>query len=219
MHTPWRLPDILSEEREGDAAGLLRAYFDAPDGMPRFTGSRFERFAGGGDREDIANVVTADDIIAVSMLSVHVPGGSALRVLGDIDGSVSREISRCLAMLPTDLELADAKDSQLAPADELWTVVRRRGKVGRTTTSKLLARKRPKLLPVLDSVVVDAVGHNFSVKTDFYRSLRSTLNDDCSQLRNRLRRLRYESGIDADISDIRIFDVVVWMDGTRRRHG
>ncbi|WP_406130679.1 DUF6308 family protein [Streptomyces canus] len=38
--------------------------------MP-FTGSRFEHLAGGGDRQAVANVVTADDLIAVQTLSVR----------------------------------------------------------------------------------------------------------------------------------------------------
>ncbi|MBT0566077.1 DUF6308 family protein [Williamsia sp. CHRR-6] len=217
MNQPWVLPTILSQPREAEAAQLLRQYFAAPAGQPAFSGSRFERFAGGGDREQVANVVTADDVIAVSMLSVHVPGGSALRLLGDVEKAVSEDISRLLALLPTDLELADASDDQLAPADELWTVLRRQGKLGPTTTSKLLARKRPQLLPVMDSVVLNAVGHRRSTKTNFYRSLRDSLKADDSVLLKRLHRLRTESGVGPDISDIRIFDVVVWMDGTRHR--
>ncbi len=40
------------------------------NGRPRYTGSRFETFGGGGDRNE-PNRVTAADLIAVSMLSVH----------------------------------------------------------------------------------------------------------------------------------------------------
>ncbi|WP_245936397.1 DUF6308 family protein [Streptomyces cahuitamycinicus] len=36
------------------------------------TGSRFEHLAGGGDRQAVANTVTADDLIAVQTLSVRI---------------------------------------------------------------------------------------------------------------------------------------------------
>ncbi|MFM9552583.1 DUF6308 family protein [Streptomyces caniscabiei] len=43
-----------------------------------FTGSRFEYLAGGGDRQAVANAVTADDLIAVQTLSVGTPAQVAV---------------------------------------------------------------------------------------------------------------------------------------------
>ncbi|WP_242640188.1 DUF6308 family protein [Rhodococcoides fascians] len=42
-------------------------------GGPNFIGSEFERFRGGGHAAT-RDVFTADDMVAVSLLSVHVPG-------------------------------------------------------------------------------------------------------------------------------------------------
>jgi Family of unknown function (DUF6308) len=41
-----------------------------------------ETFAGGGDAPEVANFFTATDLVAVSLLSVDVPGTAALRILG-----------------------------------------------------------------------------------------------------------------------------------------
>src|SRR4051794_21345266 len=74
-----RLDEILADE---EAEQNLRRYFgDVPGDW--FTGSRFERFAGGGDREDVRDVVTAHDVVALSLLSVEVPGSLALKLLED----------------------------------------------------------------------------------------------------------------------------------------
>ena len=68
------------------AAALLEAYFRRDeDARPCFTGANFERIGGGGDRLDVRERFTAEDIVAVTMLSVRVPapvrpGSSAQRV-------------------------------------------------------------------------------------------------------------------------------------------
>src|SRR3954454_18749960 len=48
-------------------------------GLPgRFSGGRFDLLAGGGDRSDVADVFTSDDIVAVSLLGARIPGAPAL---------------------------------------------------------------------------------------------------------------------------------------------
>lgn len=157
----WILPPVLDDERTDDAAGLLRRYFETDvQGHPRFTGAMFERFGGGGDAPECADRFTTADIVAVSMLSVDVPAAT-LRILD----SEQHRLNELLATMPTDLDLADASDEQLQAGDHLWTLVREAG-VGPVTTSKLLARKRPRLLPVIDSVVKAQLGH--PRRGDFY---------------------------------------------------
>ena len=56
------------------ASGRLARYFFGPKPS---TGRRFERFAGGGDRPEVAHHFTAEDFVAVSMLSVQIAGASA----------------------------------------------------------------------------------------------------------------------------------------------
>ena len=103
----------------------------------------------------------------------------------------------------------------LAVAEELWTLIRSSGKgMGRTKTSKLLARKRPRLLPVVDSVVRATLGHR-NGRTDFYETLQQTLAADDEALHNRLLEIRQRSGVGDDISVLRCFDILVWMSGAR----
>src|SRR4051812_29996860 len=52
-----------------DAIGRLVEYFQSG----RFTGGRFDRLAGGGDRPDVTDMFTSDDIVAVSLLGVRIP--------------------------------------------------------------------------------------------------------------------------------------------------
>lgn len=144
------LPDAMTPGSPR-AERLLAAYFTERrkrDRQPAFTGAMFERPGGGGDRAEVANRFTAEDIVAVSMLSVNVPPRAALRILG-ADAPV---LSRLLAAIPADVDMVDADDLHLAansPADELWHHLVGYADVGWVTAGKLLARKRPRLLPVL----------------------------------------------------------------------
>lgn len=206
------LPPILDIKHADDAVATLRAYF-LSDSPPPFSGSHFERFAGGGDRPETADVFTADDLVAVTMLSVSVPGRAALHLLGDYDADYQGELSALLRRLPTNLTLAEAEEEHLADAGKLWSLVYANHGVGRTKTSKLLARKRPHLLPVIDRVVVNTVKHS-PRKHNFYRNLRAVLRDDDFRLVKHLAELRREAQLGDDISIIRVFDILVWMWGS-----
>ncbi|MFG2801260.1 DUF6308 family protein [Streptomyces pseudovenezuelae] len=67
-----------------------------PEAEP-FTGSRFEHLAGGGDRQPVANLVTADDLIAVQTLSVRIPARVALDLL---EGDLGLRLSELLSRVP-----------------------------------------------------------------------------------------------------------------------
>jgi hypothetical protein len=110
---PWpvrlpALPVVLADPRH--AADLVHGYFEGrreDDRTPFYTGAAFERFAGGGDHPLVANMFTADDLVAVSMLSVQVPPRAALRILLDDADS----LSAYLADVPADVDLADADEA------------------------------------------------------------------------------------------------------------
>ena len=213
----WTLPTELTSSDVLPAAGLLSEYFHATreDGEPRYSGAKFETFRGGGDTSSAANVITADDLVAVSLLSVHVPGDAALRILG----AKAADLAGLLEMIPVDRELHEATDAQIgakSEANDLWRAVRKAG-VGPVTTSKLLARKRPKLLPVIDSVVQDTLKH--PSRGDFWLTLRKSLKADEGRLYQHLLRVRDKAGVGEAVSIIRCFDVVVWRIGKRDGHG
>ncbi|MFM9378802.1 DUF6308 family protein [Gordonia sp. VNK21] len=196
-----RLPLILDSEQGELAVDVLTDYFHA-DPLPAYSGSHFERFAGGGDRFETRDGFAVDDLVAVTLLDVRIPGDATLRILGDTDPDYRDQLRALLRRLPTDLDLVDADEDVLADAEKLWSLVRGNPGVGRAKTSKLLARKRPRLLPIMDSVVVETVGHN-TRRHNFYQNLQAALRADNRRLVKHLDEIRGEAGIESDISTIR----------------
>jgi hypothetical protein len=83
--------------------------------------------------------------------------------------------------------------------------------------SKLLARKRPRLVPIRDKHVLrDLTG---SATGDLTCELRDELRDD--ELRQRIEQIKEDAG-QPHLSLLRVVDIVVWMgaygDGSVRRH-
>ncbi len=72
--------------------------------MPRYSGSSFEFLAGGGARPETANRITPDDLVAVTLLSVNVPGDVALQLL---EGNLGPDITRHLEQIPTNASIND----------------------------------------------------------------------------------------------------------------
>ncbi|MFJ6099306.1 DUF6308 family protein [Williamsia muralis] len=201
---------MLDVQHGDQAAALLRRYFRIGDeGQPIFTGAMFERFDGGGDAPHVVDRFTAADLVAVSMLSVDVPAAAALRILDP----GQHHVNDVLAALPHDLDLVNATDDHLQRADQLWKLIRAAG-VGPVTTSKLLARKRPRVLPVIDTVVKDVLNH--PRRGDFYRTLQHHLAADGQALHHHIEAVREHANIGLDVSVIRCFDVIVWLTGRDR---
>lgn len=216
------LPAILSDdddEIEKAAEFVAKYYSRHEDGSPRWTGSRFNSWGGGGDSPDAKNRLTADDLVAVSFLTAPVP---ARAVIGIMDTHAD-DISKLLQRIPVDLQLADAKRGDKSgvlddkgPAHELWRLLvgkkNEKWGIGSTRASKIMARKRPKLIPIYDSVVGPALGLKNS--NGQWKKWHSVLNDG-SGLPQRLREIHRRSGISDPISDIRVMDIVLWMHGSQ----
>ncbi|MFE4660562.1 DUF6308 family protein [Streptomyces hydrogenans] len=201
-----RLHTVLDAERVVDD---LRRYFGIglPLGAGAFTGGRFEHLAGGGDRRQVADRFTAEDLVAVQTLSVTVPAPVALDLL---EGPLGTQLSELLRDIPSNTDLVDADASVItdgSPAYRAWRLLEDQYKIGWVTAGKLLARKRPRLLPVYDRVVRCALGHPPSFWTD----LRTALREDDAALHHRLLRLRQIAGLPKTVSALRVADVAVWM--------
>jgi hypothetical protein len=211
--------DIPGGLRDEDfAAGLVEAYFadDPGTGRARYSGAYFERLGGGGDRPETACRFTAEDLVAVSMLSVRISGYHALHVLEYQAG----RLNGLLAQVPVGVALADPQAESLiaedGPAQKLWQAIRdirpwpgdkRLGSVG---AGKLLARKRPHLIPVYDSRVKEVLGRP---RTDrwWWRDLRCQLIKDQDLVRE-LGAVRARAGA-GQLSLLRTFDIMCWMFG------
>lgn len=202
-----RLKELLGAER---AVGDLRHYFGIglPPGGAAFTGSRFEPLAGGGDRPEVADRITAEDLVAVQTLSVTVPAPVALDIL---EGRLGVQLSGLLHAIPRDIDMVDAEADVLAegsPADQAWHLLCAQHGVDWVIAGKLLARKRPRLLPVYDKVVRCALG---CPRPSVWLALHAALRVDDRALHRQLFELRQVAGVPETVSALRVCDVAVWM--------
>jgi hypothetical protein len=209
--------DIPSRLRdENFAVSLVRAYF-AKDPQTRqaiYSGAYFERLGGGGDRPEVAYQFTADDLLAVSMLSVRVDRYYALHVLD----YRAREISGLLAQIPLGIALQDQEAEDLiaddGPASKLWFLLNdikprpQDDRLGWVAAGKLLARKRPDLIPVNDSRVKEVLGRTH-IDGRWWRDLRCQFIKDPDLVRQ-LESVRARAGA-TQLSLLRIFDIMCWM--------
>lgn len=190
---------------------MLERYFatgDTDSGLA-FSGAAFEAFAGGGDAATVANAFTADDMVAVSFLGVNVPGHAAIAILD----RRADDMNQLLSQIPTDVDLWAASVDMVSagsPASQLWTELRSLHKMGLVTTSKLLARKRPRLIPVYDSVVNLALGMGHRAT---WLPLRIELQEE--SIRARLAEMRTAARVNESVSLLRILDVAIWMRNRR----
>ncbi|MFE4518667.1 DUF6308 family protein [Kitasatospora sp. NPDC056783] len=217
MTALW-IPPVF--EDTAASVALLREYFTRrrAKGDAYYSGAHFERLAGGGDRPETADRFTADDLVAITMLSVSVEAHGAVELLTDPRG----HWHRLLSAIPRDARLEDPAHAPLiapdGPAWELWDrLANPRGThpgkpdgVGATVAGKLLARKRPHLVPVYD-IRVKTLFRRPKVDNTFWSSLAEALRADGGALHARLAELRAEAGIGEDIGVLRVLDVIAWM--------
>jgi hypothetical protein len=205
---PGNWPRVILQCDTEAALHLLTDYYATRrDGAPRYTGARFEAVA--ALNPDPYTIGPAD-FVAVSLLGVNVPKEAVIRLL---DKDTAAEITRLLHAIPTDTDIVDAESDELtrkSPAGQLWELLRfGRDGVGRTTTSKLIAAKRPQLIPIWDSFVEQATGVDTD---DYWRKFRKVLLDDDRKIWNWLGHIKSQvPGLAAGISTLRILDVVLWM--------
>lgn len=197
--------------RAGVAEGYLERYYGL-GGQDAFTGSYFDGAFSTPDHE-----ITADDFIAVSCLSVHVPARAAVALLGERHD----EISAMLARIPTDMRLEgleleqhDVYFGEGGAVLALWRILRSKDRpwgIGPTTASKVIARKRPLLVPIYDSAVAKVTG--FDDDRGTWRAWHEAFRGDPG-LVSELTSLRKRTGLEK-LSLLRVLDVVLWMHSTR----
>lgn len=204
------LPASLTRRSDAQAIAQLRAYYEPAAehrGGVVHIGARFDTWAGGGARPEVANVFTADDLIAVSLLGMAVPGRTAILLL-DRQAATYSEL---LAAIGEDRDLADVPDGEISPDWPAWRahdVLRSMDGLDWVGAAKLLACKRPRLIPAYDRVVRAALGGEHY----FWEPLRQSLRAQDRALHTRLMRVRDKAEVIADISAIRVFDIIAWMD-------
>ncbi|MCO8273773.1 DUF6308 family protein [Actinoplanes sp. TRM 88003] len=194
--------DLLDLVRN-DGERYLGAYFSA------FTGRWFETLAGGGDRPDVRNRITADDLIAVQMLDVKVPPAACYELL---EGQTSAGFGEILARIPVDVEMgtpgAEALVQPESDAAKAWQVLDDLAGIDYVIAGKIMARKRPTLLPVYDSWVYCLFGYP---QPPVWPKFQKRLAADGGALRAALADVRAAAEVVEQTSILRALDVVLWM--------
>lgn len=212
------ISSVFKEIDDETARSYLEHYFGLGAWAgEEYTGAYFDTFG-----TNAPDAITADDLIAVACLSKHVPARAALGILREY----SDDIGTLLGKIPPGLSIKDIPFEEhdqyfgegTAPLD-LWRLLRRdkntRWGIGPTTASKLMARKRPELFPIYDSVVGRVTG--FSSSDGTWNAWHQAFATD-GGLVERLESLRLAVGLH-DISLLRILDVVLWMHGSQGTEG
>lgn len=202
----------LAKLLSGDQACCdLRRYFGVglqKGVLPPYEGGRFEFLDGGGNRADVCNRFTASDVVALKLLSIDLPARVTLDLL---EGPLGEEAATLLAQIPASVNLWDAGAEDLiqkdGAADRLWRLLETQDGAGWVTAGKLLARKRPGLIPVYDKIVRCAFGRPRNIWT----ALREALRQDDSILLETLNDLRQRAELPSQITPLRVLDVAVWM--------
>ena len=214
--------DLLRALKHETAVELVRRY------RSEFTGGWFEALI---DLEH-PNEITAQDLLAVECLSVRVPVRVSIWILDQ----GRQEIAELLSdeRLRPNRELWECALTDVAsdsPAAKLWTLLQgdawrafwpretdAKG-VGPVTAGKLLAAKRPQMIPVVDTVVREALR---APEDRFWESMWRAMQRD--ELRRELEAIREEACREEASgktrlprrhpSLLRTLDIVVWMAGT-----
>jgi hypothetical protein len=215
---------IPARLRDEDFATCLVKHYLATDtaGRARYSGAYFERIGGDGDREDTANHFTAEDLLAVTMLSVRIEGYHALEILH----YQADKLNNLLSQIPHDIALQDpraaAHIAKGRPAWRLWEAIcdieprPERNRIGPVAAGKLLAHKRSHLLPLYDSRIKKILGRPHT-DNQWWHDLHHQLITD-PDLVQELEAVRSRADA-AHMSLLRIFDVMCWMFSWEGEHG
>lgn len=167
-------------------------------GKDAFTGAKFETLA------DMShpNRFEASDVLAVEALSVRVPSASAVRLLLDDADCFNAP----LADIPTaniwEVERSILDDRH--PADFLHGLLQELGGVGPVVAGKLMAAKRPRLIPILDTFVEEELK---PPPGQFWISMHEQLSDrTCRQVIEKVC-----ASAPGYVTLLRKIDVAVWM--------
>ncbi|WP_328625630.1 DUF6308 family protein [Streptomyces sp. NBC_00353] len=212
-----KIPEIYWDEEKG--VRLLVEYFTRrrSRGDLFYSGAHFERVGGGGDAQHVADRFDSNDLVAITTLSVSLEPHGAINLLTDPDG----HWARLLSLIPRDARLenpgSDALIAEGGPAWELWERLAgskqhpsKPDGSGPVVAGKLLARKRPHLIPIYD-VRIKQLFERPKKDHSFWAALAAALRADNGALHNQLVRLRDKAAIGEDIGVLRVFDVIAWM--------
>jgi len=202
------LSDVVEARRATDD---LRNYFepDRPPGTaPAYARSRFGSLAGGGDRPETSDRITADDVVAASLVSRGVPGDVAVELLeGDLGADISWHLEQIPVALAIDEPDAAEHRATFRHLSTAWFLLAEQPGMEGAVISALLARKRPRLVPVQDRVTRCAYGR----PGDVGGWLAELFADADVRLSGRLVAVGEAAGLSEALPALLVLDAVVWM--------
>jgi len=191
---------IDAEIEQHATAALVEAFFD-PAGP--FAGATFDTLG-----RNVPNSVTTDDLVAVSMLDVSFRPRAVRALLA----TRAADFSRLLDKLPVNTPIWLAARDDLEAITRAWRFLREQEGIDWVIASKLLARKRPHLVPILDSVIKGALT---PARGAYWSGMRDALADESR--RTRIEALRGD-GVPPEVTTLRLVDVAIWMRRSRSRN-
>ncbi len=207
------LPAIVEPRFAPLAAELLHDYYTATksNGQPWFTGARFESLGGAWNNPADADRITTADVVAVSCLSVRIPGVAAIRILEHQAETIAEYLSAMPRIGVTFWETRESEIDLDSAAGKLWQLLRDgRDGLGPTTVSKLMARKRADLVPIYERHVESAL--DLGDSAGYWMRIRQLMLSivDGVPLYQRLRAMVGDVGLSSLVTPLRAFDVLVW---------
>jgi hypothetical protein len=192
-----------------DVEPALKRYFSTKG--EGFTGSQFENLI----KDSNPYAITERDLIAITTLSVDVPARAALWILSK-EGQ--NEISEHLQQIGEDTDIWDPRVNDIfadnGPVMDLWRKLEKAnwpspksggGLGGITKRSKILAAKRPRMIPVLDRVVMGTL----PVSENRWISIQNVLMNE--EYRTKLQKALDHEHVPESVSLLRRIDVVIWI--------
>ena len=178
-----------------------------------YTGAAFDVYG----RND-PFMINSDDLIAVTMLSISVNENSNTAIKPSAILNLQAQtgsIAALLSQIPLARDLhtlsQDEFDAWLgprSPGDALYELLRHRVPLPRVARHKLLARKRPLLFPIRDTVVEGALGLN-GPKDPWWRPWWGALSSDDAMV-SHLSAIR-QLAETPHLSLLRVADIVIWL--------
>jgi len=188
-----RIKALLERPKTKD---LVQRYFNPHDKEP-FAGNLFDTLG----TNDPARFGT-DDLLALNLLDEPVNAYQLKCVMSGAFDDMIRDIDQ-------DSDIRALSGDTYKKANELWHALKEVHGFGPTRVSKLLARKRPKLLPIRDSIINEILGiKGYSWWTSLSKTMSQT---DVIDLLEEFNPCPDDGGPTL----LRVLDVAVWMHGSR----
>lgn len=206
-----RLAQLFEPSGHGEAVELLKDYYRPISEGGRFEGREFDCLEGGSLADNNPDHLTPEDLIAVQLLNVRM----SPRVITALLIVDAQKFEPLFAEIPDDLAFENPQAVEFfagdGPVEKAYRELRSIGGIGETTATKILARKRPRLVPIIDSAVRKSLGRK---RGHIWRPLQLWIQDANHARAAELEMIRSDAEQPDSLSILRVFDVLAWRVGT-----